>query len=555
MAGFAQVAVLLLALAVAWRPLGDWIARVYTSEHHTRFERGIYRLVRVDPTSEQRAGTYAVSILAFSFVGVVLLYLLMRLQSVLPLGLGRGAVEPGVAFNTAVSFVTNTNWQSYVPETTMGHLVQMAGLTVQNFVSAAVGMAVAVALIRGFVRSRSERIGNAWVDIVRGSVRVLLPIAAVAAVLFVATGVIMSLRAGVDVIGPDGRPNTIALAPVASQESIKELGTNGGGILNANSAHPFENPNGLSNLLQLFLILVIPVALTRTFGRMVGSMRQGVSLLGVMAALWGAMLAVIWVAEAHATGPAAVAAGANLEGKEVRFGIPSSALFADTTTATSTGAVNSLHDSYSAFGGGGTLLNMLFGEMTPGGVGTGLYSILIVAIIAVFLAGLMVGRTPEYLGKKLGRREVTCAVVVTLTMPALVLLGTGLAIALPGTAGRPGQEGALTNSGAHGLSEVFYAFASAANNNGSAFGGLAVTSPFFQTALGIAMLVGRFLPILAVLALAGLLARQPRVEPGPGTLSTGTPLFAVLVVGTVVLVAAITFLPALALSPLAEGLA
>ena len=556
MAGLAQVAVLLVLLAAAWRPLGDWMARVYTDERDWGVERLVYRLVRVDPRSEQRASTYTVAILAFSFAGIVLLYLLQRLQPLLPWSFNRGTgasgatgeaggVEPGVAFNTAISFVTNTNWQSYIPESTMGHTVQMAGLTVQNFVSAAVGMAVAVALIRGFVRSRTDRLGNAWVDIVRGCVRILLPIATAAAVVLLATGVVMSLRSGIDLVGPDGTVSPAAIAPAASQESIKELGTNGGGILNANSAHPFENPNPLSNLIEIFLLLVIPVALTRTFGRMVGSIRQGVSLLAVMGGLWGVMLAAIWSAEANS----ASFAGANMEGKEVRFGIPGSALFANSTTGTSTGAVNSLHDSYSAFGGGGTLLNMLFSEMTPGGVGTGLYSILIVAIIAVFLAGLMVGRTPEYLGKRLGRREVTCAVVVVLTMPALVLLGTGLAIALPSTAD------AMTNSGPHGLSEVLYAYASAANNNGSAFGGLTVTSGFFQTTLGIAMLLGRFLPIIAVLALAGLLARQPRVAPSAGTLSTGTPLFSVLVAGTVVLVAAITFLPALALSPLAEGLA
>ena len=547
-AGFVQLAVLLLALAAAWRPLGDWMARVYTDTRHWRIERGIYRLVRVDPDSEQRWTTYAVAVLAFSFVGVVLLYLLQRLQAVFGADLGRGAVSPAVAFNTAVSFVTNTNWQSYVPETTMGHFVQMAGLTVQNFVSAAVGMAVAVAVVRGFVRARSDRLGNAWVDITRGCVRILLPIAVVGAVVLVALGVVMSLKAGVDVVSSDGRASTIALAPAASQEAIKELGTNGGGILNANSAHPFENPNGASNLIEIFLLLVIPVSLTRTIGRLVGDQRQGVALLGVMGTLWGLMLAAIWAAEANPTGPAAVAAGANLEGKEVRFGVPSSALFANSTTGTSTGAVNSLHDSFSAFGGGGAMLNMLFGEMTPGGVGTGLYSILVIAVVAVFLAGLMVGRTPEYLGKKLGRREVTCAVVVVLAMPALVLLGTGLAVALPSTGD------ALGNDGAHGLSEVLYAFASAANNNGSAFGGLTVTNGFFQTSLGVAMLLGRFLPIVAVLALAGSLARQPRVEPGPGTLATGKPLFTVLVAGTIVLVAAITFFPALALSPIVEGL-
>ena len=539
LAGALQLLVLLLLLAAAWAPTGDAMAHVFTTTRHWRVERAIYRAVRVDPDSEQRWSTYAVSVLAFSLVGVVVLYAIQRLQAAAGLDLGRGAVAPAVAFNTAVSFVTNTNWQSYVPESTMGHAVAMAGLTVQNFVSAAVGMAVAVAVTRGFVRARSDRLGNAWVDITRGCVRLLLPLAAVAAVVLVALGVVMSLRAGVDVTGPDGRSSTVALAPVASQEAIKELGTNGGGILNANSAHPFENPTGGTDLLQIFLMLLIPVSFTRTFGRMVGSMRDGAALLAVMAALWGAVLAVVWTAEAHA---------GSFEGKEVRFGIPSSALFATATTGTSTGAVNASHDSLSPFGGGAVLLHMLFGEVSPGGVGTGLYSILVVAVVAVFLAGLMVGRTPEYLGKSLGRREITCAVVVVLVMPALVLLGTAVAVVLPGTAD------ALTNSGPHGLSEVLYAYASAANNNGSAFGGLTVTDGWFQTSLGVAMLLGRFLPIVAVLALAGLLARQPRREAGAGTVATGTPLFSVLVTGTVVLVAAITFFPALALSPLAEGL-
>ena len=548
-AGLLQLLALLVALAVVWRPLGDWMARVYATENHWRGERLIYRLTGVNPDSDQRAGTYAVSILMFSLVGVALLYLIQRLQGVLGFDQGHGAVDPGVAFNTAISFNTNTNWQSYTPESTMGAVTQMIGLTVQNFLSAAVGMAVAVALVRGFVRSRAGgRIGNAWVDIVRGCMRVLLPIAVLGAVVLIALGVVMSLRTGADVVGPDGHASTLSLFPAASQEAIKELGTNGGGVFNANSAHPFENPNAVTNWIEIFLLLVIPVSLTRTFGGMVGNQRQGVALLGAMTAIWGAMLAIIWTAEAHATGAAAVAAGANLEGKEVRFGVPASALFVNATTSTSTGAVNSAHDSLSAFGGGGALLNMLFSEMTPGGVGTGLYSILVVAIVAVFLAGLMVGRTPEYLGKKLGRREVTCAVIVVLAMPAVVLLGTGLAIALPATGN------AMTNSGPHGLSEVLYAFASTTNNNGSAFAGLTVTSGFFQVATGVAMLLGRFLPIVAVLALAGLLSRQPRVEPSAGTLATDKPLFSVLVVGTIILVAAITFFPALALSPIAEGL-
>jgi potassium-transporting ATPase potassium-binding subunit len=542
-AGLLQLGALLLLLAAAYVPFGNYMAGVYTDGRHWRIERAVYRVVGVDPDAEQRWTGYAAALLAFSFFSVVLLYLLQRLQAVLPLNLGRGAVDPGIAFNTAVSFVTNTNWQSYVPETVMGHLVQMAGLTVQNFVSAAVGMAVAVALVRGFARASSDRIGNFWVDLVRGTTRVLLPLSFVVAILFVALGVTMSLHAGVDVTGVDGLSSTIALAPTASQEAIKEIGTNGGGIYNANSAHPFENPTGLTNLLQIFLLLVIPVCLTRTFGVMVRNTRQGSALLAVMGVLWGAMLATAWWAETHPNGPATLAAGAALEGKEVRFGIPGSALFAVSTTGTSTGAVNSLHDSYTGLGGGVTLLHILFGEVTPGGVGTGLYGILVIAVVAVFLAGLMVGRTPEYLGKKLGRTEVTAAAISILAMPTVVLLA------------QPGElSTALANDGAHGLSEVLYAYASAGNNNGSAFAGLTVTSPFFQITLGLAMLVGRFVPILAVLALAGSLAAQRRVEPGAGTLPTTGPLFGVLVGGTIVLVAALTFFPALALGPIAEAL-
>jgi len=549
-AGLLQVGAPLLLLAVVYVPFGGYLARVYSGERHWRVERVLYRLVRVDPDAEQRWSVYAAAVLGFSFVSVVLLYVLQRLQGLLPLSLDRGPVESGVAFNTAVSFVTNTNWQSYVPETVMGHLVQAAGLTVQNVVSAAVGMAVAVALVRGFARTGGDRIGNFWVDLTRGVVRVLLPISFVAATLLVALGVTMSFRAGVDVTGVDGQQSTIALAPAASQEAIKQLGTNGGGIFNANSAHPFENPGGLTNLLQIFLLLVVPVCLTRAFGLMVRDTRQGHVLLAVMGAIWGGMLAVAWWAETHPNGPAALAAGAALEGKEVRFDIPASVLFAVSTTGTSTGAVNSLHDSYTGLGGGVTLLNMLLGEIAPGGVGAGLYGILVLAVIAVFLAGLMVGRTPEYLGKKLGRREITAAAIAILAMPTVVLLGTGAALGLPGE-----LDAALTDDGPHGLSEVLYAYASAGNNNGSAFAGLTVTSSFFQSTLAVAMLVGRFVPILAVLALAGSLAAQRRVEPGAGTLPTGGPLFAVLLGGTVLLVAALTFLPALALGPIAEALA
>jgi potassium-transporting ATPase potassium-binding subunit len=549
LAGLMQLGVLLLLLAAAYVPFGNYLATVYSGGRHWRVERAVYRLVRVDPDAEQRWTGYATALLAFSFLSVVLLYLLQRLQALLPLSLGRGAVDPGIAFNTAVSFVTNTNWQSYVPESVMGHLVQMAGLTVQNFASAAVGMAVAVALVRGFARASTDRIGNFWVDLVRSTTRVLLPISFVAAIALVALGVTMSLHAGVDVTGVDGRASTIALAPTASQEAIKELGTNGGGIFNANSAHPFENPSGLTNVLEIFLLLVIPVCLTRAFGVMVRDTRQGHVLLAVMGVLWGGLLAMAWWAETHPNGPATIAAGAALEGKEVRFGIPASVLFAVSTTGTSTGAVNSLHDSYTGLGGGVTVVNMLLGEVAPGGVGAGLYGILVLAVVAVFLAGLMVGRTPEYLGKKLGRTEVSMAAISLLTMPTVVLLGAGAALAQPDQ-----LDTALANTGAHGLSEVLYAYASAGNNNGSAFAGLTVTSPFFQTTLGLAMLFGRFVPILAVLALAGSLAAQKRVEPGAGTLPTTGPLFGVLVAGTVVLVAALTFFPALALGPITEAL-
>jgi K+-transporting ATPase ATPase A chain len=528
--------------------MGDYLARVFSTEKHWKVEKGLYRLFRVDPGSQQKWSTYAVGVLGFSFVSVIVLYLLQRLQSLLPLDLGRGSVSPSVAFNTAISFVTNTNWQSYVPETTMGHFVQMAGLTVQNFLSAAVGLAVSMALVRGFIRMKTDRLGNFWVDLTRGTVRVLLPMAFVFAIVLLALGVVQSLKSGVAVTGLDGKTNTIALAPAASQESIKELGTNGGGVLNANSAHPLENPTAWSNLVELFLILVIPVSLTRAFGKLVGNPRQGYVLLSVMGVLWSAMLAVTWLSEAHASGAGAVAAGANLEGKEQRFGISLTSIFANTTTGTSTGAVNGMHDSLSGLGGGGPLLNMLFGEISPGGVGTGLYGMLVLAIIAMFLAGLMVGRTPEYLGKKLGKREVTCAAIAILAMPTVVLLGTGAALLIPGTGA------ALTNSGAHGLSEVFYAYASTGNNNGSAFGGLTATSGWFQTSFGIAMALGRYLPIIAVLCLAGSLAAQKKVPQTAGTLPTTGPLFGTVLTGTVVLVAALTFIPALALGPIAEAL-
>ena len=552
LAGLLQVGALVLLLAIVYVPLGDYMARVFTSPKHLRVEKVLYKIVRVDPNAEQRWTTYAAGILGLSFVGVVVLYLIQRLQQFLPFGFGRGVdgntIPASMAFNNAVSFLTNTNWQSYVPEQVAGHTVQMAGFTVQNFLSAAVGLSVAIALTRGFIRSNTDRLGNFWVDLTRGTVRILLPFALVAGILLVAMGVAMSLKAGTDITNVDGSQYTIPLAPTASQEAIKEFGTNGGGIFNANSAHPFENPNALSDFFEIFLLLVIPVSLTRTFGTMVRNSRQGTVLVAVMGVIWAAFIAVAWFSETHSNSPVVTAAGAAMEGKEVRFGIPSSILFAVSTTGTSTGAVNSLHDSFSGGAGSITLLNILLGEVAPGGVGTGLYGILIIAIIAVFLAGLMVGRTPEYLGKKLGRVQVTTASISILAMPTLVLIGAGLAIALPGTGDARG------NDGSHGFSEVLYAYSSASNNNGSAFAGITVTSDFFESTLGIAMLFGRFVPILAALALAGSLAKQKRVEAGAGTLPTDGVLFGVLVGGTTILVAALTFFPALALGPIVEAL-
>ncbi|GAB2913007.1 potassium-transporting ATPase subunit KdpA [Rhodococcus aerolatus] len=555
-----QVAAVVVVLGALYVPVGDHVARVFTSTRHGRLERAVYRVVRVDPDVDQTWGAYAAGVLGVTFAGLGLLYLLQRVQGLLPLSGGMPGVSPAVAFNTAVSFVTNTNWQSYSGEQTMGILTQTAGLAVQNFVSAAVGLAVAVALVRGLVRHGSGRsgpgrVGNLWCDLVRGTVRVLLPLAFLVALVLLTQGVVQSFHSGFASTGLDGSAASNPLAPVASQEAIKELGTNGGGVFGANSAHPFENPTPLSNLVEVVALLLVPVALTRTFGTMVGDRRQGLTLLAVMGTLWGVLLALTTWAESRPRGVAAAAVGAMTEGKEVRFGIPGSTLFAVSTTGTSTGAVNSAHDSFTAAGGGALLLNMLLGEIAPGGVGTGLYGILVLAIIAVFVGGLLVGRTPEYLGKKIRRREITLAALSVLVMPALVLVGAGVAIALPSTTGFQGNSGDPGSVGSiHGFSEVLYAYASAANNNGSAFGGLTVTSDFFQTSLAVAMLLGRVLPLVLVLALAGSLAAQRPAPATAGTLPTRGPLFTGLLVGVVVLVAALTFFPALALGPVAEAL-
>ncbi|GAA4476080.1 potassium-transporting ATPase subunit KdpA [Rhodococcus olei] len=556
-----QIAFVLGVLAIVYVPVGDHMAKVYGPDpdlrsRDLRIETVLYRLCRIDARTDQSWYGYAGSLLGFSAASVLFLYLLQRVQGVLPLSGGLEAVSPAVAFNTAASFVTNTNWQSYTPETTMSNLTQALGLAVQNFVSAGVGLAVAVALIRGFVRvSHGGAIGNFWVDLTRSCLRILLPLSFLIALILLSQGVIQSVRTGFTSTGLDGHVVTNALAPVASQEAIKELGTNGGGILAANSAHPFENPTPITNIVEILAILLIPVCLTRTFGTMVGERKQGLTLLAVMGVLWGGLLAVTLAAESGTRGVAASAAGAMMEGKEVRFGIPGSALFAVATTGTSTGAVNSAHDSMSPLGGGAVLLNMMLGEIAPGGVGTGLYGILVLAIVAVFVGGLLVGRTPEYLGKKLGRREITLAALSVLVMPALVLIGTSITVTLGSTIGYLGNSGDPgTPQAIHGFTEVLYAYASASNNNGSAFGGLTVTSDWFQASLAVCMLLGRFLPILFVLALAGSLASQQRTAPTPGTLPTTGPMFAGLLTGTVVLVAALTFFPALALGPIAEAL-
>ncbi|MGP3987666.1 potassium-transporting ATPase subunit KdpA [Streptomyces sp. 3N207] len=549
LAAVLQLGALIGALALAYRPLGDHMARVYSSDRHLRVEKWIYKAIGANPDAEMRWPAYLRGVLAFSAVSVLFLYLLQRLQGSLPGSLGFSSIDPDQAFNTAASFVSNTNWQSYYGEQAMGHVVQTAGLAVQNFVSAAVGIAVAVALVRGFARSRTGELGNFWADMVRGVVRILLPISVIGALVLVACGAIQNFS-GIHEVGQFlGDPQQWNGGAVASQEAIKELGTNGGGYFNANSAHPFENPNGFSNLFEIFLILLIPFALTRTFGRMVGSVRQGYALLGTMVTIWIGFILLMWAIEYAHHGPAFEVAGGAMEGKETRFGIGASSIFAVSTTLTSTGAVDSFHSSYTGLGGGITMLGMQLGEIAPGGVGSGLYGMLIMAIIAVFIAGLMVGRTPEYLGKKIGTREIKLAACYILVTPALVLGFTAVAMALP----TPAHS--MTNSGAHGFSEILYAYTSGANNNGSAFAGLNADTQWFNTTIGLAMLLGRFVPMVFLLALAGSLAEQKPVPATAGTLRTDKPLFAGLLVGVIMIVAGLTYFPALALGPLAEGLA
>ncbi|WP_067964716.1 potassium-transporting ATPase subunit KdpA [Nocardiopsis trehalosi] len=554
-AGLLQIALLTSVLAAVYAPFGDYLARVLTGGRHLRAEHALYRLCGVDPDTEQRWPVYLRSVLVFSLLSVLVLYTLQRVQPWLPLNQGRAPLDPDQAWNTAVSFVANTNWQSYSGEAAMGHLTQMAGLAVQNFLSAAVGLAVAIAFVRGLLRGRTDLLGNFWVDLTRSVVRVLLPLSVIGGLALVAGGVVQNLAAPTEYATVAGGAQTLPGGPVASQEVIKELGTNGGGFYNANSAHPFEGPAAWVSLFQILLILLIPVCLTRAYGTLVersgaGTRRHGYAVLAAMGVVFALSLAATTAAEVHAQGAATQAAGAAMEGKEVRFGTWLSALFATATTGTSTGAVNAFHDSFTPFGGGVVMLNMLLGEVTPGGVGSGLYGMLVLALLAVFLGGLMIGRTPEYLGKRIGPREVKLVSLYVLTTPALVLTGTGIAMALPSTP----DSMANADVRPHGFSEVMYAFASAANNNGSAFAGLSADTYVFNTGLGLAMILGRLLPIVFVLTLAGALAAQRPAPATAGTLPTHTALFTTMVVATTLVITGLTFFPALALGPIAEGL-
>jgi K+-transporting ATPase ATPase A chain len=576
------------------KPLGLYIANamagkaIWPVRFGARLEQLIYKTCGVDATREMHWKHYAIALLIFNALGVLVVYALQRLQAWLPLNPQTfTAVTPDSSFNTAVSFVTNTNWQGYSGESTMSYLTQMAALAVQNFLSAATGIVVAIALIRGLARHTAETIGNFWVDMTRATLYVLLPLSTLLALVLVSQGVIQNLRAYQDVntiepitydapkLDAQGNPftttdgkaiterattqsQTLPMGPIASQEAIKEIGTNGGGFLNANSSHPFENPSALTNFLEMLAIVLIPFALTYTFGHMVGDTRQGWALLAAMLVLLLSLTLVAQYSEQRgnpqiaALGvsqtPSDLQSGGNMEGKETRFGIGASALFAALTTGTSCGAVNSMHDSFTPLGGFVPLFLIQLGEVAPGGVGTGIYSMLIFAILGVFIAGLMIGRTPEYLGKKIEAFEMKMSSIAILVMPFIVLVGTAIAVMV-----EPGKS-TVANPGAHGFSEILYAFSSAANNNGSAFAGITVNTPFYNTTLGIAMWLGRFWPIVAVLAIAGSLAAKKRIPVSAGTMPTHGPLFITLLIGTVLLVGALTFVPALALGPIVEQL-
>jgi K+-transporting ATPase ATPase A chain len=555
--GWIQIAILFLIVLALVKPLGLYMAKVFAGELTwlspvlRPVERVIYRVSGVDETREQSWMTYGVSLLAFSLVGLIVLYALQRLQGSLPFNPeGMGAVKPDSAFNTAASFTTNTNWQGYSGESTMSYLTQMAGLAFKNFMSAAAGIAVALALIRGIARRRADTVGNFWVDLVRANLYLLLPISVVGALVLVWQGVPQNLNSYVEATGLQGIAQTIAQGPVASQEIIKELGTNGGGFFSANSAHPYENPNAITNFIEMLAILAIPAGLTYTFGRMVGNTKQGWALFAAMSIIFLAGVAIAYGAEAQANpalkGLGIDQAAGNLEGKEIRFGVPLSSLWAVITTVTSCGAVNSMHDSFNALGGLIPLASIELGEVVFGGVGTGLTGMLFFALLAVFLAGLMVGRTPEYIGKKVQAYEVKMVALAILIFPATVLAFTGLA------AVSDWGKQTLNNGGPHGFSEMLYAFSSATGNNGSAFAGLGANTGFYNSALGFAMLIGRFLIIIPTLAVAGSLARKQPVPPSLGTFPTTNTLWVVLLVGVVLIVGVLTFFPALALGPIVE---
>jgi K+-transporting ATPase ATPase A chain len=567
-AAFVSLGLLIVAFLVCIGPLGRYMAKVYGGgtapgdRFFTPLERRIYRILRINPEREQRWNVYTLALLAFSLVSVVALYAFQRVQTWLPLSNGQANVDPKTAWNTAVSFVTNTNWQSYAGESTMGHLVQMAGLAVQNFVSAAVGMVIVVALIRALARRTGRTLGNFWVDLTRTTTRILLPISFVIALALASQGAIQNFTHTTTATLLDQTAQVhsqqIPGGPVASQEAIKDLGTNGGGFFSANSAHPFENPTRLTNYLEIFALLLIGFALPITYGEMVGSKRQGRVVLAVMGVLWLSTSLMAGMFEQNGNveltrrgvdqSISADQAGGNMEGKEVRFGAASSGLFAASTTGTSTGSVNSAHDSFTPLGGMIPLVNMKLGEVSPGGTGVGLAGLLINAIMAVFIAGLMVGRTPEFLGKKIQAPEMKLVVLYILAMPAAVVIFAGAAVLLPtALAGR-------LNDGPHGLTEMVYAYASASNNNGSAFAGLTATSQWYQTTLGLCMLIGRFFLAIPVLAIAGSLVRKQKVPVSAGTFPTDTPLFGGLVLGVILIVAGLTFFPVLALGPIVEHL-
>ncbi len=551
LAGWLQAGLLVAALAACYVPLGNYMAHIFTTDKDWKIERVIYKLTGINKNADQKWSIYIRSILAFSFVSVLFLYLLQRVQDHLLLSEHMTAVPPDTAWNTAASFVTNTNWQNYAGESTMGYLVQMTGLTVQQFMSAAVGLVVAIAMIRGFVRSRTDKLGNFYVDVTRASVRLLIPLAIVGGLFLIANGAIENFHAYTTYTTLSGAHQTIPGGPVGAMESIKDMGNNGGGFFNTNSAHPYENPNPLTNWFEIFILLLIPFATPRAFGKMVKDNKQGYALVAVMAIIW--ILAVIGISffESHyglGGATAAKLAHGATEGVETRFGTSGCSLFAASTTVTSTGAVNCFHDSLTPFGGGIALFDIALGEIAPGGIGAGMYGILILAVVTVFVAGLMVGRTPEYIGKKIRPVEMKYAALYFLTLPVVILTAAGLSI------GTHAGQAAIFNPGPHGLTEIVYAFASMANNNGSAFAGLGSAAIWYQTVGGFVMLFGRFGPEIFALGLAGSLARQGKTPESAGTLSTKTPLFVGMVIAVVLVLVGLTYFPALALGPFAEGL-